>query len=1214
MGPPLHDPPSVIDRSLTHCPNSWDHLFWTDDTLNGGAGNDRLEGSGGGDTYQFGIGSGQDVIYDYIEYVTWDGIDSVEFLGALNQADVTFDDSVDGNDLIITINGYTDTLTIEDQFASRDYTWIESFILNDVTLSAGYIYTIVKGGGIIEGTPGADDLDGDDGNNQIYGLGGNDDLYGDDGDDLLDGGDGDDYIYGFEGQDQYIASNGNDTIKEFNGNSIIENDEILFGPGITLADLDIYRTEASEWYLPDHLVIEWEDNGNNNKITIEEHFNTNRDDAVELIRFDDNSTYNLVTNDFVFKGTAAGETLEGFSSTANRFDINDTLLGFGGDDTLDGGNGNDILDGGDGNDQLEGGNDNDTYIASNGLDHIHESAGVDEIVFGDNILLADLTLYRASGDDLVIEWGSGNVITIEDQFYQFSNDEEVEQLRFYDGSTYSLLGQSYTYKGTSGDDTLNGNGSASYGDDDEIYGFDGNDDIDARDGNDTVYGGAGNDDIFGDSGQDLIYGEDGDDILDGDDDNDEIHGGDGIDDILGGGGADILYGDFGADTIDGEGGNDSIYGGEGADTIDGGSGDDFIDGGTEDDIIDAGNGTDTIYGRAGNDTIIGDDGNDIIDGGSGDDLLEGGNDDDIIDGGDGTDTVTYENAALSVTLDLSTGVVSSDGYGDADTLANIENVIGSDQDDTLTGNTDSNIFEGGLGNDALNAGDGSDEYVFSVGDGQDTITDTDGTDDFIRMGAGIAQADVILTQVGNNLEITFTSGTDKITVIDHYDAGTTKQVEKIVFDDLSEMSLVGPNVVDGTSGADTIYGTVDNDLINGYEGNDYIYGEGGDDEIHGGAGNDWIYTGSGNDIIYGDDGNDRIYDGGGQDTYNGGAGSVDRVSYESAVSGIIVDMSAGTVDEDGDGNAEDTLVNITHITGSAYADEFYGSSAADDFIGVDGDDLVYGGAGNDQLRGNGGDDTIYGEDGNDAIYGHEGNNLLYGGNGNDNFYVDQGNNTIDGGAGTDIIRYNFGNVAITLDMTAGTVDKGQDSIIDDTFTSIESAYGSKQDDLMIGDSAANMLQGQNGNDTIYGGDGNDTIYGNNNNDVLYGENGNDYLFGGSGNDFIYGGAGSDTLRGQAGADTFVYQSGDIDGSNDTFYDFSLAESDAIDISDVLVGYDPLTDAITDFVHITSDGTHSYLRIDTDGGADNFIQIAQISNVTGLGDEEALETAGTLITV
>jgi len=65
---------------------------------------------------------------------------------------------------------------------------------------------------------------------------------------------------------------------------------------------------------------------------------------------------------------------------------------------------------------------------------------------------------------------------------------------------------------------------------------------------------------------------------------------------------------------------------------------------------------------------------------------------------------------------------------------------------------------------------------------------------------------------------------------------------------------------------------------------------------------------------------------------------------------------------------------------------------------------------------------------------------------------------------------------------------------------------------------------------------------------------------------------------------------------------------------LLIGYDPLTDAITDFVHITSSGSNSYLRVDTDGGANNFIQIAQISNNTALSDEEALETSGTLITV
>ena len=37
-------------------------------------------------------------------------------------------------------------------------------------------------------------------------------------------------------------------------------------------------------------------------------------------------------------------------------------------------------------------------------------------------------------------------------------------------------------------------------------------------------------------------------------------------------------------------------------------------------------------------------------------------------------------------------------------------------------------------------------------------------------------------------------------------------------------------------------------------------------------------------------------------------------------------------------------------------------------------------------------------------------------------------------------------------------------------------------------------------------------------------------------------------------------------------------------------------------------------IDADGGADNFVQVASLFNVTGLTDEDALETSGHLITV
>ncbi len=77
-------------------------------------------------------------------------------------------------------------------------------------------------------------------------------------------------------------------------------------------------------------------------------------------------------------------------------------------------------------------------------------------------------------------------------------------------------------------------------------------------------------------------------------------------------------------------------------------------------------------------------------------------------------------------------------------------------------------------------------------------------------------------------------------------------------------------------------------------------------------------------------------------------------------------------------------------------------------------------------------------------------------------------------------------------------------------------------------------------------------------------------------------------------------------------DFSLADGDKINVSDLISGYDPLSDAISDFVQITDDGTHSTLFVDTDGGADNFTEVATLFNITGLSDEEALETSGNLI--
>lgn len=68
----------------------------------------------------------------------------------------------------------------------------------------------------------------------------------------------------------------------------------------------------------------------------------------------------------------------------------------------------------------------------------------------------------------------------------------------------------------------------------------------------------------------------------------------------------------------------------------------------------------------------------------------------------------------------------------------------------------------------------------------------------------------------------------------------------------------------------------------------------------------------------------------------------------------------------------------------------------------------------------------------------------------------------------------------------------------------------------------------------------------------------------------------------------------------------------IDLSDLISVYDPVTDAITDFIQITDSGNNSIVSVDTDGGADNFVHIATLKDITGLTDEAALETSGNLI--
>ena len=132
-------------------------------------------------------------------------------------------------------------------------------------------------------------------------------------------------------------------------------------------------------------------------------------------------------------------------------------------------------------------------------------------------------------------------------------------------------------------------------------------------------------------------------------------------------------------------------------------------------------GSDTLSGsnKAAGDLIRGLDGNDTISGFDGDDQLIPGVGDDAVAGGAGTDTLNYLSTQAPVTVDLSQTAAQVTGEG-TDSLATIENVLGSAFSDTLIGNAGANVLNGSTGNNTFDGREGADQLTGSIG--VDTVT------------------------------------------------------------------------------------------------------------------------------------------------------------------------------------------------------------------------------------------------------------------------------------------------------------------------------------------------------------------------------------------------------------------------------------------------------------------------------------------------------------
>ena len=624
--------------------------------------------------------------------------------------------------------------------------------------------------------------------------------------------------------------------------------------------------------------------------------------------------------------------------------------------------------------------------------------------------------------------------------------------------------------------------------------------ISGSDFDDTIRGSDGRDDLQGRAGNDTLEGRGGDDSFTGGDGADTIDGGDGFDvvwhgnDIEDGGIAGITL-DLAAGTVvDGWGNTDTLTSIEGAD---GSEVDDIMSGDDNDNFLDGREGNDTLSGLGGFDTFRGSQGNDVIDGGGDRDRVEYHRD-------------AERGGTSGVVVDLSAGT-ATDGFGDTDTLISIEDVRGTEFDDTIIGTDGRNNIRPGAGNDVIDGG--GEENVFQ-GD-QVEYSDEEAT---------------------TGITVTFTSD-DDATVIDwNGDTDTLIDIEEVFGTDFAD-------TMTGAEGHQWLGGGGGDDILSGGEGDDDLSGGNGDDTLDGGVGGDFLQPGAGSDTIIGgangpefqtdtiayihtddvtggvdvtyvnetdgsiadysggtdtftgveevwgtnfsdtftgSDGRQRFTGFGGNDTFDGGTGDDDQVSYEreqedvGASQGVVVNLNTGTAtDAYGD---TDTLIGIEEIRGTHWDDTIIGDANRNSLQGERGNDTIDSFGGEDNyLEGGSGNDTFFARGDFDFVNAGDGDDTItfFGEGGG----VDPGlgSDTITGVAGSfQRIEYRSLTGGVTVDFELGTTVKNDGGT--DTYTNISEVEGSRGDDTLLGtDGEYESFKGGEGNDTIDGRDGFDEI-------------------------------------------------------------------------------------------------------------------------------------------
>ena len=375
-------------------------------------------------------------------------------------------------------------------------------------------------------------------------------------------------------------------------------------------------------------------------------------------------------------GHAEGDILAGVEHLEGS-DHGDTLIGDAGDNVLAGGAGNDRLSGGAGDDTLYGYS--DLLFWRDGDDRLEGGAGADSLVGGQG---DDTASYRDSDAPVKVNLATGAVSG------GHAEGDELVSIENLEGS-----GHDDTLIGDAGDNVLSGGGGA-----DSLVGGQGEDTASYRGSDAAVAVNLATSAASGGHAEDdkLVSIEN----LEGSDHDDTLIGDAGDNVLTGGGGADSLVGGQGEDTASYRGSDIAVEvnlatgaasGGHAKgdklvsiENLEGSGHDDTLIGDTSDNVLAGGGGNDRLSGGAGDDTLYGY--SDLYSWRDGDDWLEGGAGADFLDGGEGEDTASYRGSDAAVWVNLASRW-GAGGHAEGDRLFSIENLEGSDHDDTLIGDS-----------------------------------------------------------------------------------------------------------------------------------------------------------------------------------------------------------------------------------------------------------------------------------------------------------------------------------------------------------------------------------------------------------------------------------------------------------------------------------------------------------------------------------------------